>query len=166
MTVKSHGKPLTGRKVLAWFLGFFFIVFGANLVMSWFAVTTFSGVETEDAYQRGREFNREIAEAEMQKALGWTISVTTEQEADSNIFLAMTIRDVGGTALETMSVEGLMVRPVHDGIDQPVVLAYLGDGRYGARVTLPERGNWQLKASVQDAAGRERRIVHDISVRP
>lgn len=168
MTMRSYdrkNKPLTGKKVLIWFLGFFFVVFGANMVMAWFAVTTFSGVQTEDAYARGRDFNQEIARAENQQALGWSISVETKMEGEMRLFVTMTIKDASGDALEAMRVEGQVVRPVRKGIDQPAVFAHLGGGRYGSGLALPKPGKWQLQVRVQDAAGRERRIVHDISVR-
>lgn len=165
MTSHRQGKPLTGRMVLGWFLGFFFLVFGANLIMSWFAVTTFSGVETKDAYVKGRNFNAEIAKAEEQRALGWVIAVEAESLSSDEIFLTLTIKSEQGEPLEAMDVKGSLVRPVHDGVDQELTFAALGDGRYTVVSPLPLQGKWQLQATVKDTAGRERRIVHDIMVR-
>ena len=164
MTTPRPVKPLTGRKVLVWFLGFFLIVFGANFIMSWFAITTFSGVETKDAYVKGRDFNAEISRAEKQKALGWTIAVKAENLSKDEVFLTLTIKNAEGGPLETMDVEGLLVRSVHDGVDQEIAFASLGGGKYAGAAQLPLQGKWQLQATVKDAAGRERKVVHDILV--
>lgn len=165
MTNRRQGKPLTGRMVLGWFLGFFFLVFGANLIMSWFAVTTFSGVETKDAYVKGRDFNIEIAKAEEQRALGWVIAVEAESLSSDEVFLTLMIKGANGEPLEAMDIDGLLVRPVHDGVDQKIAFAALGGGKYTGVSLLPLQGKWQLQATVKDTAGRERRIVHDIMVR-
>lgn len=164
MTTRRPVKPLTGRKVLVWFLGFFLIVFGANFTMAWFAITTFSGVETKDAYVKGRDYNVEIARAEEQKALGWTIAVETQNLSKDEVFLVLTIKNEAGGPLEAMEIEGLLVRSVHDGIDQKIAFAPLGDGKYAGASQLPLQGKWQLRATVKDAAGQERKIIHDILV--
>lgn len=164
MTSPRPVKPLTGRKVLVWFVGFFLIVFGANFIMSWFAITTFSGVETKDAYVKGRDYNVEIARAEEQKALGWTIAVKAESLSKDEIFLTLTIKDKGGAPLEAMSVDGLLVRSVHEGVDQKIAFASLGGGKYAGASQLPLLGKWQLRATVTGPSGRERKIIHDILV--
>lgn len=164
MTNRRQGKPLTGRIVLGWFLGFFFFVFGANLIMSWFAVTTFSGVETEDAYVRGRDFNAEIAKAEEQKALGWTVAVEVQSLSIDEVLIVLAMQDRDGKPLDAMDIEGSLVRPVHDGVDQQVTFAGLGEGTYTVVSPLPLQGKWQLQATAKDAAGRERRFIHDFVV--
>lgn len=132
--------------------------------MSWFAIATFSGVETRDAYVKGRDFNSQIARAEEEKALGWHISVIAEALSQEEIFLTLTVKDQDGEPLTTLSVEGEMVRPVHEGADRTVTFGALGEGKYGGAVRLPSQGKWRLEALVRDAGGRERRIVHDIVV--
>lgn len=160
----SNGRPLTGKRVLVWFLGFFFVVVGANFTMSWFAVTTFSGVETEDAYAKGRDFNDEIARVEEQRNLGWTITVGSRALAKDETFLSLTITDKEGAPLEALNVTGLLVRRVHKGLDQALTFAPIGKGTYVAAAQLPSPGGWQLRALVKDAQGHERKIVHDIVV--
>lgn len=160
----NKGRPLTGKKVLVWFLGFFFVVVGANITMSWFAVTTFSGVETEDAYAKGRDFNDEIARVEKQRDLGWTIKVGARALAKDETFLSLTITDKQGASLEALDVTGLLVRRVHKGVDQTLTFAPMGKGTYVAAAQLPSPGGWQLRALVKDADGNERKIIHDIVV--
>lgn len=160
----NKGRPLTGKKVLVWFLGFFFVILGANLTMSWFAVTTFSGIETEDAYAKGRDFNDEIARVEEQRNLGWTITVASRSLSKDETFLSLTITDKHGVPLEALDVTGLLVRRVQKGVDQALTFAPTGKGTWVAAAKLPLSGQWQLRALVKDAGGHERKIVHDIMV--
>lgn len=160
----NKSRPLTGKKVLVWFIGFFLVVVGANFIMSWFAVTTFSGVETDDAYSKGRDFNDEIAKAREQRSLGWTITVGARALSKDETFLSLTIKDKHGAPLEALDVTGLLFRRVHKGIDQTLTFAPTGKGTYVAAVKLPSSGGWQLRALVKDADGHEQKIVHDIVV--
>ena len=54
---------LTGRMVLACLVAFFAIVFGVNAIMIRAAMSTFGGVETQNAYQAGLAFNHQQADA-------------------------------------------------------------------------------------------------------
>ena len=53
-------RQVTGRIVLICFVAFFAVVAGVNAVMIRAAVSTFSGIETENPYQAGLAFEREI----------------------------------------------------------------------------------------------------------
>ena len=50
-----------------------------NAVLIRLAVSTFGGVETENAYQAGLNFSREIAAAEVQDALHWQVKATVSR---------------------------------------------------------------------------------------
>jgi nitrogen fixation protein FixH len=163
-TTPLTGTPLTGTKVLICLLAFFFVVFGANITMSWFALSTFSGVETRDAYSKGRDYNKEIARAKAEQDLGWVIKVETSSPGPGETFLTLTITDKEGSALEALDVSGLLVRVVHEGSDQAITFAPLGQGRYVAAAQLPLPGRWQLRAMVKDASGGTRNIIHDLMV--
>ena len=67
MSTAISAKPgLTGRKVLLLFIGFFSIVFLVNGVMIHLALKTFPGVEDQRPYERGLNYDREIAQARAQ----------------------------------------------------------------------------------------------------
>ena len=53
----------------------------ANGAMIWLAFATWTGLETEGAYQKGLAYNRTLEEAEAQAALGWQVDLELEQEA-------------------------------------------------------------------------------------
>ena len=67
-------RELTGRMVLFCLVTFFAVVVGVNAVMIGAAVTTFSGVETRNAYQAGVAFAREEAAAEAQESRHWRVN--------------------------------------------------------------------------------------------
>lgn len=162
--ISNKVRPLTGKRVLVWFVAFFLVILGANLIMSWFAVTTFSGVETKDAYAKGRDFNDEIARVEKQRELGWVVTVSARALAENETFLSLTIKDKEGSPLEALDVTGMLRRSVHKGSDQALTFASMGGGTWVAAAKLPSSGQWQLRASIKDGQGGERKIVHDIEV--
>jgi nitrogen fixation protein FixH len=72
-------RPITGRFVLLCILAFFGVVVAVNLTMVRFALTSFGGVETRNAYQAGLQFSHEIAEARVQKSRQFQIDVKIGQ---------------------------------------------------------------------------------------
>ena len=60
-TLAAPRAPLTGGKVLAILLGFFVVVFAANGVMIFDAISTFRGQTADHPYEVGLKFNLELA---------------------------------------------------------------------------------------------------------
>ena len=59
----SAGFRFTGRKFLITIVTFFTVVIGANVIMATFALSEFDGVVEEDAYRKGRDYNDQLAAA-------------------------------------------------------------------------------------------------------
>ena len=55
--------PTRGRWIPWVFVGGMGLVIGVNAILVWFALTTFTGVTTPRAYDRGRTYNDVLAEA-------------------------------------------------------------------------------------------------------
>ncbi|HEX7776770.1 MAG TPA: FixH family protein, partial [Parvibaculum sp.] len=51
---------LTGRRFLFVLLASFALVFGVNGILIYKALSTFDGIEVDDAYQRGRAYNQTL----------------------------------------------------------------------------------------------------------
>jgi len=151
---------LNGRKVLAWLLGFFAVVMVANGAFLFFALRTHPGIESADAYRRGLDYNRIIAAAERQRALGWTGAVAYEAGT-----LRATVADAAGRPVTGLAVAATFRRPVVQGKDVTTGLAETPDGAYAAAVALPLKGQWDaiVEARRRDGArfAFERRIRVD-----
>ena len=128
------------------FLAFFVVVVSVNGTMAFFATSTFSGLSTSDAYEKGLAYNRNIAEAKAQAALGWAVDVRAASVGDGkDARLEVGVHDRDGHPIDGLEVRGTLSRPTVRGYDRPVVLAALGDGRYGDTVTLPLIGEWDFE---------------------
>ena len=58
------------------FVGGMTLVVVVNLIMVYYAVSTFTGVTVPRSYERGRGYDEVLAEAARQDALGWQAEVT------------------------------------------------------------------------------------------
>lgn len=68
----TDAKPLTGRKVLAIFVGAFGIILAVNITLLVSAVRTFPGLEVKNSYVASQTFDDR---AQAQTAMGWAPEV-------------------------------------------------------------------------------------------
>ena len=143
-------KPLTGKKVLACFAGFFLVIFGVNIIMSYFAVSTFSGVETEDAYRKGRDYNSVLEIARAQRDLGWQLNVEVAPPVEGQVLIEARLQDDKGAPVGGKKLAALFFRPTHKGIDKSLSLIETVEANYVGMIELPAEGQWELRIEVLD----------------
>lgn len=153
----------TGRRPGWWypyvFAAAFGVVIAVNAALVYFATSTFTGLETEGAYEKGLAYNRTLAAAQAQRALGWTAAAEVgpaaapAPEGQRSATLAVTFRDRAGAAIEGLAVRARLTRPTTAGFDREIRLEGRGDGRYAAAVVLPMPGQWDLSISAARADG-------------
>ena len=153
-------RRLTGRHVLFAMLAFFGVVIATNAVFVVLALDTWTGVSTDDAYRRGLDYNTVLRAAEDQKALGWTGEIAFEPLGEGQGRIAATFTDRNGNALEHLTVRAEVRRPTHEGHDHEVALDRSGPGRYGAELTLPLRGQWDVRLHAEGRDGA-RFVIED-----
>lgn len=140
-----HGKaqrPWTGRTVLFTLLGFFGMVFVANGILVREALSTLTGVDTDSAYQAGRQYEREVALAKAQDARHWHVDAKVTPWRDG-ARLDIFARDAAGQPLSGMEVSALFERPTDRRFDQEVTLVGDGGGRFHGEAALTA-GQWDL----------------------
>jgi nitrogen fixation protein FixH len=148
-------RRMTGRHVLFWFVGFFAVVFIANGFFVYFATKSWTGLETEDAYNKGLEYNREIEAAEMQHGLGWAAGLSLVPRGNGLYRLSAEITDAEGAPVFGLEVEATLKRPVQDGMDQSVMLESVGGGAYKEDVALPVPGQWDVVIEARGLEGEK-----------
>jgi nitrogen fixation protein FixH len=129
------------------FVGGFLVVVAVNASMAYFATSTFSGISTDGAYQKGLAYNQNLAMARAQEALGWKVETKVKPVADAQAVkadIAVSYRDRDGKPVEGLEVQARLVRPTAKGHDQDLTLAPLGNGTYGGVYTLPLNGVWDM----------------------
>ena len=107
--------------VLVCLVAFFGVVAGVNAIMIRAAVSTFGGVETENAYQAGLTFAREIAAAEAQDALHWQVRRQCPRAADATV-VEVVARDAAGRPLAGLDASAKLVHPTDRRFDHVVAL--------------------------------------------
>lgn len=150
------GRPADRRRADGWwypwiFVGGMLLVIAVNMVLVREAIDTFPGLETEDAYRKGIDYNTALAAAREQQRRGWqaTIAFDADQAAAGNDRhegrLSVRFVDREGAPLSGLAVSAILSRPTQGGHDFEVPLVDLGEGRYGANLELPLRGQWEAR---------------------
>ncbi len=137
-------EKIEGRHVLIWLLVFFGVMLLANGIFLYYAVGTFNGFETADAYRKGLTYNERIAEDTAQSVQGWQPAARYEEERGE---LIVTVRDAQGRGVAGLSISGEVRRPATDRDDRPVILHETAPARYAAAFELAA-GQWILLARI------------------
>lgn len=141
------------------FLGGFLLVVAVNGVMIWVAASTWTGLVTDRAYDRGLEYNRNLEAASAMAALGWQARLVATTLADGGRALTLEARDRNGEPLSGLVVDGRLERPVHEGADRELFLAPAGRGVYRTVLEDLPPGQWQ--AHLRLTRGAERLVVSE-----
>ncbi|MFO1073614.1 MAG: FixH family protein [Geminicoccaceae bacterium] len=144
----SASRPAAAAAKGAWipwlFVAFFAVVIAVNATMVWYALESWTGIATNDPYDQGLTYNRNLAAAEAQAALGWqsrlAARLTKGQAAEARFVLT----DAQGGPIEGADVEASFERPTSEGVDFRLTLAPRDDGSYGASFALPVSGLWRV----------------------
>jgi nitrogen fixation protein FixH len=130
---------VTGRLVLACFVGFFLTIAAVNAIMIRFAVTTFGGVETESSYKAGLAFKAETAASVAQQALGWNVDVRIDPRAEGAA-VNVAVRDAAGAPVRNLEIA--------------VNLAHPADRRRDVLLSASESSAGSFRATVPSGLGR------------
>jgi len=141
---QSNRQPreVTGRTVFICLVAFFGLIAAMNAVLIRLAVSTFGGVETENAYQAGLNFSREIAAAEVQDALHWQVKATVSGGPEATV-VELVAHDAGGRPLAGLDATAQLVHPTDRRGDLTVPLDERTTGIFRGQVAAAH-GNWTL----------------------
>lgn len=153
MTADPAADPQRDGRFIPWLIVAFFVVI--TMVLSGFtyiAVTTYRGVVTEQAYEKGVNYNAIIARAEVQDELH-----LNSRTRLTGTTVEFSLTDKAGAPVTGAQVSLLMFRPTQEGMDRRYAMAEAGGGLYRADVAdLPARGIWEARVSAQTSQGAYR----------
>lgn len=125
------------------------VVIAVNSVLVYFALQSWTGISTEDAYRKGLAYNHALAAARAQDERGWSAEVAfdgKDGDGDGRTGrLSVAFTDRNGDPLEDLRVTAELLRPTHEGHDQLVALTQQGSGVYAEEVILPLPGQWDAR---------------------
>lgn len=145
--------PLTGRHVLVILLLFFGVIITVNGIFIYQAEKTWRGLESKHAYEEGLAYNRTLAAAEAQKALGWQTALDLTAQG-----LNLRVLDRDGAPVAGLVPRATIARPADEASDRSVTLRERGNGHYEAALTLPYRGQWLVTLEMTTPKGQPYRI--------
>jgi nitrogen fixation protein FixH len=142
---------MTARRAPGWWYPWIFVVgmvmvACVNGVLAFFAVSTWTGLETKNYYDRGLRYNRTIAAAKEQDARGWSMTFSSlPADMTNGGVLGVTFTDRFGGPIDDLAVEAILMRPTQEGLDAAFALHHQGGGVYAAEVSVPLPGQWDAR---------------------
>ncbi|GAB3128747.1 FixH family protein [Novispirillum itersonii] len=152
------------------FVAGFAVVLSVNAIMIFFATTTFNGLETADPYEKGVAYNKEIAAADAQAALGWSgdFVVTGVRPGDGDgrkAAVRFQVKAADGAPVDGLTVIAELRRPTQAGMDQKVELLPSAPGEYAAVLSVPLPGLWDVRVVSTRAAGTPNQQIFRLNSR-
>ena len=139
MSMASVQKEIKGGHVLAMLIAFFGVIFGVNFVMAYLANSTWSGLVVENGYVASQNFDKQLAKAKAQEALGWNVGFSFDKSS-----VKISFADSKGAKIDTLNLTGKLQRTVTDKEDQVLTFGWMGSGVYSAPARLAP-GLWEVE---------------------
>ena len=159
----DSGLTLNGRHVLFGLLAFFAIVLVADTYLIYKAVSTFGGLETEDAYRKGLSYNNRIVAADAQAKLGWRDQLNYLKQTKR---LRISLLDREGVGVSGLKITASLGRPATNRFDRELTFVQTGPGIYEAAAPAIESGWWTVEAQAKrNAHDRREAIVYELKRR-
>lgn len=150
----SQKNPYAWRNpwVLGW-LALVAVVLLVNITMITIAFVTNPGLVTEDYYEKGQNYEKNIAKIHAaRKALGWTYATNypTNPVMDKPSHYSFNIVDKKGLPLSDASVIFYAYRPSDVNSDFYVDMIETVSGRYEANINYPLKGLWEITTTIKN----------------
>ncbi|MBF0126331.1 MAG: FixH family protein [Magnetococcales bacterium] len=145
---------------------FFLVIFMVNAFFVRVSMVSWTGVVTEGSYNKGLVYNQVIKAQNAQDALGWRVTLDESGlRAGEAGRLTLSLWDGTGQPLRNARIQGILFRPVAQGMDQTFTMSEEQPGLYGTRLPVPSPGQWDVKLQIQ-ANDEEFRYVRRIQLPP
>jgi len=140
------GRALSGRHVLFGLIAFFAIVLVTDAYMIYKAVSTFGGLETDDAYRKGLAYNDRIAAANAQAKRGWRDQLNYLPHTKR---LRIVLLDRDGAGVSNLNMTASIGRPATNRFDRQLSFVQTGPGIYEAETPTIESGWWTVEVQAK-----------------
>lgn len=139
----AGGKPLTARGVALIFAAFVATFIGVNMVMLYFASSTFSGLVTTASFREGVKYDREIAAARAQDERGWKVDAQLSPVAGGRTRVEIHAVDREGRPLAGLVATATLSHPADARRDIAVPMRETATGIHVGE-SDPAMGAWTL----------------------
>lgn len=150
------------------FVGFFAVIFTVNGIMMYFAFDSWTGLETEGHYVKGLEYDKNVAAAKAQEALGWDVKLSVEtleiNDKQRKVAYQATFLDHNKQPIDQLKAHTFFVRPTHEGLDVDAPANEVEPGVFAGEFTLLLAGNWEVRVHAE-SMGRQYQLVERIVIK-
>ena len=141
------------------------VVFAANAVMVILGIESWPGLVTQNHYQKGLQYNQVISAQKNQDKLGWSVTLAAESlRAGQPSPLSLHLTDPNNQPVQHAQIEGILFRPLGEGLDLSFLLLEKQPGHYMTMLTPPKPGVWDVKIRARKTAAIDFRYVQRITV--
>ncbi|MBA4781894.1 MAG: FixH family protein [Rhizobiales bacterium] len=145
MSVSNRKGEFTGYHMLALMLCFFAVIIAVNITIAVLANTSWTGLVVKNSYVASQQYNGVLADARMQKAMGWRSELSYQAGA-----FHLTVTDRAGGPVPFHEVTLTIGRPAFEKLDHTLTLQPDGNGAFVAREILAP-GVWALMIKGEQA---------------
>ncbi|MCB1386096.1 MAG: FixH family protein [Nitratireductor sp.] len=140
-------EKFTGWHMLAIMVLFFGVIISVNLMLAFYANSSWTGLVVKNSYVASQEFNERTAERRQQMALGWKADLAYDRG-----HLSVSLAGPDGKPVAVERFEAVIGRPAFEAEDRSVELARASTGDYDGATTLGT-GLWQVDLTATRADG-------------
>ncbi|MEQ8228531.1 MAG: FixH family protein [Rhodospirillales bacterium] len=158
---RTFSGPITGRRFFTWMVAFFAVISAVNATFIFLALDTWPGLTTSRAYDEGLSYNKVLADASAQNALGWKSRAHLGGATPKGRVLLVDIKGPEGP-VSGLKVFAELFRPVGEGTRISLALTPDGAGQYMALVRLPVLGRWRLDLTATRGQESAYRMTHEL----
>ena len=130
------------RWIPSLFIAGFLILFAVTGSFVKLALTTFPGLVSTNAYERGLAYDDVIAAEQAQAVQGWQMDITMPELSGAGQTASVFLLDRNGQPLSGGTVIMMGERMTRYAQQVRVQLVDMGGGRYEAPISLPIAGRW------------------------
>jgi nitrogen fixation protein FixH len=149
----ARPRELTGRMVLIMLVSFFGVVFAVNFLMMRVASSTFGGVEVSSSYKAGLNFKQDMAAAQAQEALGWTVDAKLGRIVDGKSELQVSVRGPDGAPVPALALQARLVHPADERRDHAIAMRNIAPGVF-VGATEADPAQWDLVIDIDRDGAR------------
>lgn len=154
-------RQITGRMVLIGFILFFGTIIAVNGVLMYFALNTWPGLVTENAYTKGLNYNDTIAASESQRLLAWEVGIALDNDKK----LRISIIDDNSAPVPGLKMEAVLTRPLGDHKIVFLTMHENKPGIYEGEFSAPLLGRWKVDIKAVSSTGSVFKSRHEIMVK-
>lgn len=143
--------PVTGWHVFAGVTLFFIVVGAVNIIFVVTALDSWSGLSTDNSYNKGAAYNSVLLAKRTQEERGWRSTLTTTPRSDGDWDVVAEFKDRDNNPISNLTVKAFFRRPTHQGYDQEISFTPTEAGHYVAQISLALKGQWDVQVkALQD----------------